>query len=264
MYDYEVNRFKENIRSDIDPDISEKAGLFYQEFFPELWSTKDALHLRGETMCSLATTFGLDNTEGEFKPICHAKLRDRRYTMSMTSRDKDRFKTFRQQYHSLANFLLIPKELNHWRGRTDGCRQGDYFDIFLYIIFRYYLDRNSLNPNVREVFRKTNVQTWLCQFGNGKAGWQKFIVYNYLDSFVNSALEVKDLFSEPDEFKKENCIRLIGEYHQYGTPYPEQVTKDSDSGNMFPGFNPAVHYMENCLWIWDKRASLLKKKQINV
>lgn len=228
--------FLKEIKSSIDPDRTDEAKKFYVKYFVNLVETT------GETLCSLGTTFGADNKTGEFKAIVQAGKRDRRYVNDVKSFPL--FYMFREQYHALANFMPIGAGLNVWRGRTDSINQGDYFDIFLSLVKQYYLGV-ELPEKIKAQF--DNCSSYFSAF----ATFTDYVDKNFLSPLVNSVYEIKDIFSNPNDYKMGAV--LLGTYHEYGDPFPEGKGHDKD------GHRHALNYIENSLWIWEQRAKLFEK-----
>lgn len=234
-----------------DADMSDEALLFYNYFFPEF--KKDIPKtMRGDTMCSLGWTFGSENKyKNDF-------VRCRSYTKSFNPEEIKIFNSFKKGYHSLANFWIFPRNLNRWRGYDDnsydGKNQNDYFDIFLNLIRDYYLEKIKLSSNIVNTLGK--YENWLNQYGIGHAGWIRFVNKNFLNSFINVNYTVKDLFSKPEEFKS-NSAPVVGTYHGYGWGLPGYTENPKES---------AINYAKNSLYVWEKRAELLKEvtKTMNI
>jgi hypothetical protein len=239
--------FNKEIITYKDPDMSDEAISFYQLYFPDLakdigtYSENTHLEIRGETMCSLGWTFGVTNKNNDFISV-------RSYTKDMTVDEVDKFYVFREKYHSLANFCLIPKILNIWRGsfRGNGRSQGDYFDIFLNLVRDYYYEK-ELPSNVQEKFNLC--KDWFSYYGVGDEGWKCLIDANYLNPFVNTDYTVKDLFANPEEFIKEEDAPIVGTYHLHYHPFPwgKKAPKEC-----------AMNFCSNSLYVWEQRTKLLQ------
>lgn len=233
-----------------DPDMSDEAISFYKLYFPDLAkeigkhlnSENTHLEMRGETMCSLGWTFGSINKKSkDFISV-------RSYTKNMTVDEIDKFYLFREQYHSLANFCVIPKILNIWRGsfRGNGRSQGDYFDIFLNLVRDYYYEK-ELPSNVQEKFNFCN--DWFTSYGVNDTGWKYFIDANYLNPFVNTDYTVKDLFANPENFIEDENTPKIGSNHEHYHPFPWGKAAPKQC---------AMNFCNNSLYVWEQRAKLLQ------
>lgn len=229
-------------------DNSEVANYFYNRCFKEEieLGKKHGVKFYGDVLCSLATTFGKDNQQGEFESLHNGAKWERSYTDKMNSIDKNIFYMFRNGYQTIENYIFIPLELNKWRGKEDKNEislpnQGDYFDIFLEITRNWYISQYKNTKNVNEMLNKYDF--WFNRFGKGEVGWKNFVNYYFLRSMVNSNYEVKDIFSPPEEYKQ-SIAPVIGSYHRYGEALPQHTDKPKDS---------AINFAINSLWIWKQR-----------
>lgn len=239
--------FSKEIITYKDPDMSDEAISFYQLYFPDQAkdigtdSKNTQLEMRGETMCSLGWTFGIVNKKDDFVSV-------RSYTNDMTVDEIDKFYVFRKQFHSLANFCVIPRILNVWRGsfRGNGRSQGDYFDIFLNLIRDYYY-KKLIPSNVQEIFNIC--KDWFSYYGIGFTGWKCFIDSNYLNPFVNTDYTVKHLFANPEDFIKEKGAPIVGSNHELYHPFPWGKAASKQC---------AMNFCNNSLYVWEQRTKLLQ------
>ena len=237
-----------------DHDMSDEAIVFYQCFFP--WFAQKGM--RGDVMCSFSTTFGKNNSKtNNFIPLKDGTSWKRGYTKDLLDDAEfvEALVKFRAQYHSLANFWVMPKILNKWRGTgKDGCcfpAQGDYFDIFLKCIQQYYQGGMNNPINVQQMFKNSSVAQWIDLFGVGNEGFEAFVEKNYLSAFVfnlNGTLEVKDIFSP--KFRTDNPEPL-GTYHWYNESLPQQCRKSTP-------INCAREFLYNSLWALEQRNAILQ------
>ena len=232
----------------VDEDMSEEAMNFYKEYYPELEKKISEGYMRGETMCSLGWTFGSLN-----KGVGSFEVHHRSYTQFYSEEDIELFYKFRNRYHSLVNFCVWPADLNYWRGYYDGKNQGDYPDIFLDLVRKWYIKPKELPQKVFYKFIKH--RNYFDSFGKGSQGWKNYINANYFRAFCNNNYEVKDLFSPTIKFVKEDAP-IIGIYHSYGEEY------------VLPGStkNPrqtSLNYIENSLYVWDVRAEELLDSDVS-
>ena len=234
-----------------DPDDSKKAKEFYEAHFK--WALDQGM--RGDTICSFGTTFGACNksTKKGFVGLVDGRVWKRGYTKDIfNSNFKIKVEKFRVKYHTLANFWIMPRTLNKWRGSR---AFGDYIDIFLNCIRNYYLDGEANKLKVINKFNDKEVKEWLDSFGEKEEGWKKFIEKNCLYAYVikDDSLKVKDIFSK--NFKKENAD-IIGTYHKYGKALPQNSEPKQESKDS------AIYYTQNSLWALNKRTEDLKKVKI--
>lgn len=242
--------FTNEIRTYKDPDDSDLAKKYYSSFFE--WSNES---MRGDTICSFGTTFGACNksTKSELKVLVDGRSWKRGYTKDIFEDEhiKKEVHNFRRKYHSLANFWIMPRTLNTWRGRRV---QGDYFDIFLDCIRNFYLNNNQNPLEVKNRFNEKGVKNWLDSFGEKEEGWRNFIKLNYLSAYVREVtLEVKDIFSE--NFQDKDADE-VGTYHEYGKSLPQ------DSKNQSPK-DSATNFVNNSLWAICERAIELEEAKID-
>lgn len=244
--------FSKEIEEKGDPDNSKDAKRFYVAYFK--WASVQGM--RGDTICSFGTTFGACNksTNKDLQPLVDGRSWQRGYTRNIFSNKvlEKKVIDFRFNYHSLANFWIMPRTLNTWRGKRDF---GDYIDIFLNCIRNYYLNEDENLPKVKTKFNEKVVKNWLNSFGEKAEGWKKFVESNCLFAYVKGdSMEVKDIFSE--NFKKQNAD-IVGTYHEYGAALPQNSRKKQQEP-----VNSAINYVENSLWAINKRADDLKKVKI--
>ncbi len=246
----------ENIISDCDTDMSDKALKFYEYFFKKhFYETKKMNpYYRGDCINSLGWTFGKNNKEGSFKPC------ERSYTRLFTTDDIKLFYKFRKMYHSLSNFIVIPHELNIWRGEyrendNDNYGHGtcDYFDILLGLIRKYFL-QEAMSIRMQKYVEP--YKNWLDSYGYGESGWITFIKQNYLMPFVNDAYLVKDIFADNSSYKSNDCNELIGKYHNFDWCLP-RCSKNDKEISLNTAKERVVNYMKNSLWIWEERSNIL-------
>lgn len=156
--------------------MSDEALTFYRQFYKEYFDENQKMETdyRGDCMNSLGWTFGKINKKGPFKK------NKRSYTPLFTEEDIELFYQFRKMYHSMSNFIIIPGELNIWRGtrrENDNDEQGhgtcDYFDILLNLIRKYYF-QEPMNTRMRSYIDP--YKEWLDSFDHGKSGWITFII----------------------------------------------------------------------------------------
>lgn len=237
--------FENEVKVSGDPDDSLEAKEFYKSYFP--WALDKIM--RGDTMCSFGTTFGACNksTNKDLQSLVNGTSWKRGYTKEVfDSIYKDKVIMFREKYHSLANFWIMPRALNTWRGKRT---QGDYFDIFLNCIRNYYLDANQNSLEVINKFNEKEIKEWLDYFGEKQDGWKEFIKSNYLYAYIiGSLMEVKDIFGQ--NFQNENA-EIVGTYHVYGKSLPQDSRGGQESKDS------AIFYTENSLWAIRERAKEL-------
>ena len=239
-----------------DPDMSDEAQEFYNNYFS--WFKLEGM--RGDTICSFGTCFGVcnKNSSKELVVLNDGPNWKRGYTKELFSGNKkENILIFRKRYHSLANFWVIPQTLNSWRGMDDMSAnlpaQGDFFDVFLECVRNYYLD-NKLNPiTVVNKFEEENIKIWLYSFGKGENGWYQFIIKNYLRMFVNGDFLVKDIFGH--NYQIDNS-EIIGTYHEYGKALPQNTKSQTVNKSI-------INYVNNSLWILDQRGKALLEECIN-
>lgn len=255
---FDVNKEITRLNKYRDPDMSNEAQEFYNNYFP--WFNYEGM--RGDTICSFSTCFGACNkkTSKELIVLNDGPNWKRGYTKELFNEEKARenILIFRKRYHSLANFWVMPQSLNLWRGMRDRNgnlpAQADFFDVFLECVRNYYINRELNQPNVRHKFEDENITNWLNDFGCGLSGWYKFITRNYLSMFVTEDdLLVKDIFGS--NFKT-NIADIIGTYHEYGRALPQQT-------KLQPIMDSVKNYIDNSLWILEERGSQLLKAKIN-
>lgn len=242
----------ENIISDCDPDMSDEALTFYRQFFKEYFDENQKMEkdYRGDCMNSLGWTFGTINKEGPFKK------NKRSYTPLFNEEDIELFYQFRKMYHSMSNFIILPRELNKWRGErreNDNDKQGhgtcDYFDILLNLIRKYYF-QEPMNTRMRSYVDP--YKEWLDSYGKEKEGWENFIKQNYLLPFVNKDFFVKDIFANNNNYKQNKCTELVGTHHDFDWCLPG-CSKNGEKASLSTAKEKAKNYMNNCLWIWKER-----------
>lgn len=253
--------YLKEIVSTADPDISPEALAFYFSHFPRYMSAPAEVRVgfRGDTMLSLGWTFGSGNKTGPFN------RRLRSYLPLFSEADVALFMRFRSGYHCRANLVVIPEQLNIWRGMRKkgtndewGRGQGDYFDLFISQIRAYYLSL-PLPPDGKEEEgverRLSRERDWLDSFGEGERGWRAFIDYYCLQPLIDpQSGAVKDLFAPPEAYAGNACPP-VGTFHDWDSALPLCGTDD-----MAVGKERALSYAENSLWVWSQRAELLCRR----
>lgn len=214
-----------------DPDSNSK---LLQEIYGILWDESSLIKCRknngeisGDTMNSANTTldqwYKMVETEEQKKERAEVKEVKRqgisiRYILSRYVKDPvglselfdtvEGMKLFLSIYHTLGNFIPIPKACNKPRER----KVKDYWDLTLKAIYDYYVcDENSrkykiytLEDVVGEDKSKL-YKDWLDSFSddNSKEGsnkWNDFVEKNYMQDFVN--LNADGSYGMPKELWK--------------------------------------------------------------
>lgn len=152
-----------------DPDMADEAIAFYECRYPWFRQLGEkGIRMRGDTMNSFSTTFGKCNreTDSELRVLEDGKPRKdgkppwkRGYTKALfeNAETKEQVLRFRRLYHCLANFCVLPAFLNCWRGGSSGNElppMGDYMDIFLEAVRRYYNCPEENPAEVRATFER--------------------------------------------------------------------------------------------------------------
>lgn len=242
----------ENIISDCDADMSDEALTFYRQFFKKYFYKNQKIKrgYRGDCMNSLGWTFGKNNKEGPFKK------NERSYTSLFIEEDIELFYQFIKMYHSMSNFIILPRKLNKRRGeyrKNDNDNHGhgtcDYFDILLNLIRKYYF-QEPMNKRMRSYVNP--YKKWLDSYGKEKQGWENFIKQNYLMPFVNEDFFVKDIFANNNNYKQNTCTELVGTHHDFDWCLP-RCSKNGEKASLSTAKEKAINYMNNCLWIWKER-----------
>lgn len=241
-----------------DPDMSGNALEFYSLIFPEYIDSVSHLKegFRGDCLISLGWTFGTANKTGNFD------VRQRSYHRFFNNEEINLFYLFQKAYHCCANFVVMPRTLNTYRGGyrlgdndNKGYGSCDYPDIFLNIVRSYYLGEKMSKRAGNYVFP---YKSWLDTFGNGEAGWINFVNKNYLNPFVNENYEVKDLFSSLTAYKNPFCKELVGSHHDFDRCLPRCGQEQGATVSLPVAHSRAVNFIKNSLWIWEKRAELIE------
>lgn len=165
-------------------------------------------------------------------------------------KDED-FKYFVNSYHTLGNFMPIPKGCNAPRG-TGNIK--DYFDLTLYIIHNYYFDGNS--RDFKYIFsskyndEKKRYIEWLDSFGIGQDGWNNFVKSNFFgDLNVNGKLQ-------------ENFVELKSDGN-YGMPrelWDKHFDKFKSKRVVLPKDEECIEYFRNAnKWIHARGLIMLDK-----
>lgn len=207
-------KYKEECKSRFGkiPDPDSESRLL-QEVYTKLWDESNLKycrkkgHIQGETMNSANTTLGrlyekrIETLEqrNERNAIKAVKAKTQgisiAYIISRYAEEKSEqkreydkikgLKCFLSVYHTLGNFIPVPKGCNGPRG-TGGLK--DYWDLTLKIIYEYY---DCGKDNIKDIAGESNSELykeWLGSFradNMAKGNWQCFVEKNYLQDFVN-------------------------------------------------------------------------------
>lgn len=237
--------YKENDYGDIiDPDSqSNLLQEIYKILFKDNDYIKNKNKIQGETLNSANTTlnrlYELIENEEEKEERKHIgnnvsnKYRISRYlTNSKTIielKKIDKVKRFLEAYHTIGNFMPIPKGCNSPRGFNNR-KIEDYWDLTLLNIYRYYVDNNYKALEI--IVGEDNLsiyKNWLDIFGKGIEGWISFIESNYLENFVGK--------------KKDNY-------------YPQELWKDHFKENK----SVIPETKKECLAYFKNTTKLIKKR----
>lgn len=250
------NQYLRNITNVKDPDMSKDARVSYMLDYPDLMEDtgKCKKGYRGDTLQSCGWTFGTANKFSiKFNPYV------RSYGQLFNEEEIKIIDKFRLNYHCIANFAVLPQQLNLWRGAYKegfndnlGNGQCDYFDIFLDIIRSYYLNQTMPCDAKTEINKH---KEWLDWFGRGEKGWRSFVNYYNFIPYVNSLYEVKDLFAIPSSYQKNDCQEIVGEHHGWDYCLP-LCSSSGKSVSLEMGKQRALNYVKNSLWIWEERSKL--------
>lgn len=239
-----------------DPDMSYEAMRSYMIDYPDFMKNpcKCIKGFRGDTLQSVGWTFGCPNKSSiQFIPSL------RSYGRLFNEEEIQVIDKFRLNYHCIANFAVLPQQINIWRGTLKegvndnmGNGQCDYFDIFLNLVRSYYLDIN-IPKEARCQIEKH--KEWLDWFGIGENGWRTFVAYYQFFPYVNSEYEVKDLFAKNSIYQKEECKELVGLHHGWNYCLP-LCSVDGRKVDLMIAKERALNYAHNSLWIWRERSNL--------
>jgi hypothetical protein len=131
----------------------------------------------------------------------------------------EKVEKYRKQYHSYANFIVLPAGLNYSRGRYNGDPEetclwyefGDFADLTLQVIKDYYHGTLDLNRYSEKVVNEIKYyEAWFKNYGHGTSGWQNFVDRSFLKgNFVNEDYSVHMLweghaYAEEAENDKKN------------------------------------------------------------
>ncbi|MBR5480067.1 MAG: hypothetical protein IKU84_07795 [Clostridia bacterium] len=137
---------------------------------------------------------------------------------------------FLSVYHTIGNFMPIPKGCNKPRG--EGATK-DFWDLALKIIYEYYY--LGIN-NIVKIVGKGKVKDykeWLDKFGKEQEGWKNFIKRNYLEPFVESD------YGKPIEL-------WDGHFAQFEKLLEgKEKTKKAEESYVLPNKEQAEQYFEN-------------------
>ena len=199
-----------------DPDSNSK---ILQEIYCKLWDANNLKTCRkdgkiwGDTMNSANTTlnqwYKLVETEEQKKERREVKEVKQdvsiRYILSRYAKDPlgqsalfdtvEGMKSFLSIYHTLGNFIPVPKGCNLPRGNKGVGKLRDYWDLTLKAIYDYYVCDESSRKykiyTIEDVVGKDKSEVykdWLASFcvDNSKGGsWNNFVEKNYMQEFVN-------------------------------------------------------------------------------
>lgn len=221
-------KYKDECKSKfgMTPDPDSESNLL-QLIYKKLWCDKnlepckkDDKKIQGETMNSANTTLGrlyeerIETLEqqNERNAIKAVKVQTQgisiAYIISRYAEEKSEqkqeydkirgLKCFLSVYHTLGNFIPVPKGCNGPRGIGP---LKDYWDLTLKIIYEYYdCEKDEImddivgkEPKCEKLHiewleRKKLYKEWLDSFKDGdmaKGNWQCFVEKNYLQDFVN-------------------------------------------------------------------------------
>lgn len=249
------NQYLKNITSTSDPDMSQEAMDNYILNYPDFMENgKCKKGFRGDTLQSCGWTFG---TANKFAIKFNPKLRS--YGRLFSEDEIKIIDKFRLNYHCVANFAVLPQQLNIWRGAYKegfndnlGNGQCDYFDILLDIIRSYYLNRAMPQDAKMEISKH---KEWLDWFGKGDEGWRTFVGYYNFTPYVNSAYEVKDLFAKHCSYKSNACQEIVGVHHGWDYCLP-LCSSNGAIVSLEIAKQRALNYVKNSLWVWEERSNL--------
>lgn len=255
------NNYLRTITSAGDPDMSREAMSSYMIDYPDFMesSIRCVQGFRGDTLQSCGWTFGSQNKyTKEFNPLL------RSYGRLFNEEEIKVIDKFRLNYHCIANFAVLPQQINIWRGAFRegyndnlGNGQCDYFDIFLNIVRSYYLGINIPNEARSQILKQ---EKWLDWFGKEEKGWSAFISYYNFNPYVNSAYEVKDLFAMPCTYQKTDCKELLGVHHGWNFSLP-LCSVDGKDVDLVIAKQRALNFVQNSLWIWQERSKLFSTQK---
>lgn len=254
---YSRNQYLQNITSEKDPDMSDEARVSYMLNYPEFMDDDNKCKngFRGDTLQSCGWTFGKANKfSNKFNP------KERSYGRLFNEEEIKIIDKFRLNYHCIANFAVLPQQLNIWRGAIKeglndklGHGQCDYFDILIDIIRSYYMNQ-SMPLNAKTAIFKH--KEWLDLFGRGEKGWRSFVDYYNFTPYVNHLYEVKDLFAMNSSYKKTDCQEIVGVHHGWDYCLP-LCSSNGAIVSLEIAKQRALNYAENSLWIWEERSKLM-------
>lgn len=152
-------------------------------------------------------------------------------------------------YHTIGNFMPVPKGCNGPRG--EGVTK-DFWDLALKIIYEYYLGINNNIVKIVGEDKTEDYRKWLNKFGKGQKGWKNFIKTNFLEPFVESN------YGKPLEL-----------WHGHFARFEELLkgkkkTGKDDESYVLPDINQVEQYFKNaCDRIRDRGNLMVKalKKQ---
>lgn len=251
------NDYLKPIVSNLDPDMSREALQSYAMYTPEFMVTplKCKEGFRGDTLQSCGWTFGEKN---KFAEQFNSNLRS--YSPLFTLEEIEIINEFRRGYHCVANFALLLRDHNLWRGGFKkgfndnyGRGQCDYFDIYLNLIRSYYMGIEMPISAQPYILKHQEFFNW---FGKSEVGWRAFVQYYNFLPYVNAGYEVKDLFAMPSIYQKVNCSELVGTHHGYDFALP-LCSEDGSKVSLMTGKSRALNFVKNSLWIWKERSRLL-------
>lgn len=162
----------------------------------------DQNYYRGDTMNSFKTTYNQTCSKGY-----------------LTKEILELLTEFATLTHTIGNFIPLPivkiaeKNLNSARGfsgHTLGKSIRDYWDLTLVMFYDYFTYNESSKLDVINLFEVEDqegksIAKWLENYGEGQAGWDKFIEENSLGMYVtrrNNFSDKNRLYGKPILFWK--------------------------------------------------------------
>ena len=185
------NTYKVDYDGVIDPDSHSK---LLQEIYKVLWdedviqSCSGKSKVFGDTMNTLQTTLNEYVWDKYQHQTPHSSLGNclLNFKGGMDNEDKNALNFFRTS-HMLGNFIPMPAVCNGPRGIG---KLKDYWDLTLYHIHKYYMERDNICEleTIVGAGKAGKCKEWLDAF----KCWNGFVEKNYLQPFVNFSQDGKN------------------------------------------------------------------------